>query len=199
MKYEYPKELQKILTFFKKLPGVGSKTAERFAFEILSWGKEELTFFSETIQKAKEQIQNCEECGALKETSCPFCSSSSRNKEILCVVSSAKEIFLIENTRSYQGLYHVLENLLSPLEGKEEKDVGIESLQKRIEARNIQEILLALDSTLEGDATSLFLKESLKNYSLRFSRLALGIPLGSSLDYVDNATLGRALTNRQML
>ncbi len=199
MNYEYPKGLQKIFTFFKKLPGVGSKTAERFAFELLSWKEEDLSHFSETVKNIKTLITSCKECGALKETLCPFCSSSSRNQEVLCILSSAKEIFLLENTRSYQGLYHVLDNLLSPLEGKEESSIGLEKLIQRIESKNIQEIILALDSTLEGDATALFLKESLKKYSLRFSRLAPGIPLGSSLEYVDNATLARALTYRQAL
>lgn len=196
--YHYPQAFKKILAFFKKLPGIGNKTAERFAFQILQWREEELVDWGNSLSKLKQHIFPCLECGALKELQpCPFCGDPNRDPHILCILSSPREIFLLEQTHSYKGLYHVLENLLSPLEGKDEASLGMEKLLQRIQKRNVREVILALEATLEGDATSLYIKESLKNYPISLSRLAMGIPLGSSLEYIDSGTLSRALIHRQ--
>lgn len=193
----YPEYLLKLISLFRKLPGVGSKTAERFAFHIISWPQEKLEEFSYMLSEIKEKIYYCDACGALKEQDvCGLCNPSARNTEILCVVASIKDVFSIEQTKHYQGLYHVLGGVFSPLEGKFLNEERIDKLKKRVSSLNIKEIIIALDATLEGDATALFLKKELSLFSVKLSRLALGLPMGSSLDFIDEGTLARALSGR---
>jgi recombination protein RecR len=193
-----PNELKIIIQILKKLPGVGSKTAERFAFHMLEWEKNELNIFSNQIQEIALKIENCTECGSIKNQSmCFLCDTTKRDSELLCIVANAKDIFLIEQTSTYQGLYHVLNNLLSPLDGKLIENTEIEKIKNRVVKNKTKEILIAIDSTIEGDATSLFLKHQLTNVCVKFSRMAFGMPLNSSLDYIDEGTLARALLNRQ--
>lgn len=198
---KYPKELNKLIELFKKLPGVGKKTAERYVFDLLNWQEKNLVEFGKTLQNVKLSLSNCLECGALieadgSESKCLFCDNSSREQNSLCIVSSIKDIFVIENTRSFDGLYHVLPQLLSPYENQTITEDMVLQISNRILKHGIKEIILALDSTLEGDATALFLKEHLQSEGLFISRLALGIPMGSSLDFVDEGTLSRALSGR---
>ena len=195
----YPKHLEKMIAYLKMLPGVGFKTAERFAFHLLSWPEETLTNFSKELGELKKELLFCQECGALMENEkCPFCTSSFREKHKLCILSSARDIFLIEKTKSYQGLYHVIESLLSPLEGKTPGNLNIEKIKKRIELLEIKEVILALDSTLEGDTTSLYIKKMLSSLPIKTYRLAFGLPVGSSLEYIDGSTLTRALAGKQV-
>lgn len=195
----YPRELLAIATFLKKLPGVGTKTAERFAFHLLSWQQDDLSKFSSLLEELKEKIIFCSECHSLThESPCLLCKDENRNRTQLCITSSAKEVFSIEGTRSYRGLYHVLGGLLSPLEGKMPEHLNLDTLKTRVDRLGIREIIIALDSTLEGDTTALFLKDKLQSWGLQVSRLAFGVPMGSSLEFVDGSTLARALTSRQL-
>lgn len=193
---QYPDHLLKLISVFKKLPGVGIKSAERFAFHVLDWPQEKLAEMGKTIENAKTLLNHCSECGFLIERSCPLCSDRGRDPTTLCVVASAKDIFLIEQTHEYRGLYHVIGGLLSPLQGTSPSQYALEKLKERVARLGTQELILALDSTLEGDATALFIKKELGSFSLKTSRLALGLPMGSTLEYIDGGTLARALAGR---
>ncbi len=195
---KYPFELTQLIAYLKKLPGVGTRTAERFAFHLLEWPNGELHSFSSLLAQIKKRITPCPECHCLTDNGCcAFCDSSKRNSSQLCIIAAARDAYALEETGSYRGYYHVLGGLLSPIEGKTPEHLNLERLQKRITTLQIKEIIIALDSTLEGDTTSLFLKEQIQGWGLSVSRLAFGIPIGSSLDFVDGGTLARALIGRQ--
>lgn len=194
----YPSHLIKLIQILKKLPGVGARSAERFAFHLIEWKAEDLAEMAKTFLEVPEKIQTCLACGCLKsESECTFCTDSRRlASQVLCIICSPRDVFAIEETKEYKGLYHVLGGLLSPLNGFGPDRLSLETLKKRIEAHSIQEVVIALDSTLEGDATALYLKRELSAYPLQISRLAFGLPVGSSLDYVDGGTLARAFSGR---
>ncbi len=193
---KYPKDLHALIAILKKFPGVGAKTAERFAFHLLSWPKEDKQFLSNLLEAIQKSIIPCQECGALRDSSsCPFCVRFSPH---LCIVSSPKDIYAVEETKIYQGLYYVLPRLLSPIEGKTLTDTDLHHLQQYIQSHQVKEVILALDSTLEGDTTSLFLKQHLAIWNIAITRLAFGLPVGSSLEYIDGTTLARALSARQI-
>ncbi|HEY2810576.1 MAG TPA: recombination mediator RecR [Rhabdochlamydiaceae bacterium] len=193
----YPTALQQLIAFFKKLPGVGTKTAERYAFHLLSWPSSELAGLSSIIAHLKEAITQCPECRCFMEkNACAFCADPARDPSQICIIISPKDAYVIEDTRSFKGLYHVLGSLLSPIEGKSVEHLQLDRLKKRVEAHPIKEIIIALDSTIEGDTTSLYLRECLLQWGLNVSRLAFGLPLGSSLDFVDGGTLARAIMGR---
>lgn len=196
----YPQALLTLIAHLKKLPGVGRKTAERFAFELLNWPPSSIQEFSAHLKTLKETIQTCTTCGCLKEEGpCYFCDSTRRDPTALCIISSPKDAYLFEETASYKGLYHVLGALLSPLDGKHPEDLQIERIIKRMREHPIKEVIIALDATLEGDTTALFLKEKLTPLEVPITRLALGLPIGSTLDYIDQSTLAQALAGRQTL
>ncbi|KPK31952.1 MAG: recombination protein RecR [Chlamydiae bacterium SM23_39] len=193
----YPKKILTLISFLKKLPGVGFKTAERFAFELIKWNKEELKSLANILYNIKETLKKCTTCGCLKEEDhCYFCDIKLRNNDIICIISSEKDAFSIEEIGAYKGLFHVV-SLISPIEGFQKDDNNVDNLKKRIINNNIKEVIIALDSTLEGDATSLFLKNKLKNLNIKISRLAFGLPIGSSLEYIDKTTLAKAFFGRQ--
>lgn len=196
----YPQALTTLIAYFKKFPGVGTKTAERFAFHLLEWPEEEIKKISHLLAEIKNKIKNCPSCHCLKETeTCPFCDDQKRDSSQLCIIASAKEAFAFEETRVYRGLYHVIGGLLSPMDGRMPEHLHLEKIKERVDHLKVQEIIIALDSTLEGDTTALFLKEHLQQWGLKVSRLAFGLPMGSSLDFVDGGTLTHALTARQLL
>ncbi len=192
-----PPPIQKMIAQLRKLPGVGAKTAERYAFRLIEWNAESLDLFSQTISSLSKEIGHCPTCHCLKgDKTCEFCDITKRDPQALCIVSYAKDIYPIEETHVFKGLYHVLGGVFSPLQGQNIEKIDVQKIKNRIELHNIKDVILALDSTLEGDATALFLKEEMKNWNLSISRLAFGIPLGSALDYVDPGTLTRALLGR---
>ncbi|MBX9924258.1 MAG: recombination mediator RecR [Rhabdochlamydiaceae bacterium] len=194
---KFPHPIQKFIMQLRKLPGVGAKTAERYAFEMLSWEPEAVQLFSQALQSLQVEIQTCSHCCCLKgETECDYCNPTKRDSSLLCIVSSAKDIYPIEETRIFRGMYHVLGAVLSPLHGYNTEQIDIKKIKLRIQSQGVTDVILALDSTIEGDATSLFLKEELQTFPINISRLAFGIPLGSSLDYVDSGTLTRAFLGR---
>lgn len=193
----YPSHLEKLIQTLRKLPGVGSKSAERYAFEMLDWSQEELNKMGRIIAEIPEKISKCLSCGCLKsESECHFCQPKREEPKVLCILAYPKDAFAIESTHEYKGLYHVLGKLLSPLDGITPSDLEIPKLLDRIEKHEIKEVILALDSTLEGDATALYLKRVLQERPVQVSRLAFGIPMGSSIDYVDGGTLARAFAFR---
>lgn len=194
---KYPAHLLRLIDVLRKLPGVGTKSAERFAFEMISWPKAKLEEMAEVIQSTPHQLKHCQECGCLSAAGgCDFCASASIRNPILCIVAMPRDVFAVESTHEFKGLYHVLGALLSPIDGTGPEKLDIEKLKRRITNLNIEELIIALDSTLEGDATALYLKQELESLNLRISRLAFGLPMGSSLDYVDGGTLARALSAR---
>ncbi len=194
----YPQELARLISLLRKLPGVGGKTAERFAFQLLNWKEAELGQLSQLLQDLKSHIIPCSDCHCLTDQGrCLFCDPLCRDQTKLCIIASARDAYSIDETGAYKGLYHVLGGLLSPIHGTTLSQLDLEGLLRRIHALKIKEVILALDSTLEGDTTSLFLKEQIQHLGLPVSRLAFGIPMGSSLDFVDGGTLARALTGRQ--
>ncbi len=194
----YPIHLNKLIEVLKRLPGVGTKSAERFAFHMLSWPDDHLQEMGQVISDVPDQVQTCPECNCLAnlQQPCSFCHNETRDRHIICLVASPRDAFAIERTREYKGLYHVLGGLLSPIDGRGPETLALHRLIHRIEQYNITEMVIALDATLEGDATALYLKQALAGHQLNISRLAFGLPLGSSLDYVDGDTLARALSGR---
>lgn len=196
-----PTHLSTLIALLKKLPGVGSRTAERFAFHLLEWSENDIENFSSHIRTIKEKIHHCPECRCLMEVQrCFFCQSPSRDMQQMCIVSSPKDVFAIEGTGAYRGIYHVISGLLSPLERRGTQTLDLEKLMARISQLDVKEVVIALDSTIEGDATGLYLKQQLERLDgVRVSRLAHGIPLNSTIDFIDGGTLVKALTGRQTL
>lgn len=193
-----PSSLATLIAYLKRLSGVGSRTAERFAFELLSWPQGDIEKFGALLQTIQSELPACTICGCLAQGGvCSFCTSPTRDRSSLCILASPKDTFAMEGTRSYRGLYHVIEHLLSPLDDRHTHTLRIDRIQARIEELGIKEIIIALDSTLEGDATTLYLKKQLETLPVSVSRLAFGIPVGSSLEYIDTGTLARALQGRR--
>lgn len=194
---KYPIHLLKLIDVLKQLPGVGTKSAERFAFEMIDWNQAQLKQMAEVISETHSELRHCVECGCLADTdACPFCEQAQYRAHALCVVAAPRDVFAIEATHEYKGLYHVLGALLSPIDGIGPEKLNIDALKQRIAVHQIGEVVIALDSTLEGDATALYLKQELAALNIHVSRLAFGLPMGSSLDYVDGGTLARALSAR---
>lgn len=194
---KYPSHLVKLIEVLKRLPGVGSKSAERFAFDMLQWQSAQLQEMADIIAQTPERLRHCETCGCLMgDLPCTFCDGARMSSGTLCVIASPRDVFAIEATREFRGSYHVLGGLLSPMEGRGPESLHLPALLTRIAQGAIREVILALDSTLEGDATALYLKNALERFPLVVSRLAFGLPMGSSLDYVDGGTLARALSGR---
>lgn len=195
----YPPHLLKLIEYFKKFPGIGAKSAERLVFEMINWTEDQLHQFSVAIQETKQRLNSCSDCGALiGEIACSYCNDKNRDETKLCVVAFPKDLFLIDATRQYRGRYHVIGGVISPLDQLHLDDVRVAGLKRRIEGSFIKEIILALDSTIEGDATALYLKKALSDTGLPISRLAFGLPMGSSFDYIDGGTLTRALEGRSL-
>lgn len=194
----YPKTLLQLFSYLKKFPGVGNTTAMRFAFSLLKWQDTDLQSLGTLISTLKKTIQNCPICGCISNiTNCSFCDKEKRNCDMICIISSPKDAFAIDSTKTYNGLYHVIDHLLSPMQGYDIESLKLPQLGKRISELNIKEVIIALDSSLEGDATTLFLKSKLNN--VKITRLAFGLPVGSSLEYVNSSTLAKALSGRQHL
>ena len=193
----YPSHLAKLITALRQLPGVGSKTAERYAFHLLDQSLGRLEDLAHVIREIPNQLSNCTSCGCLVSFDpCRFCDSDRRSNETICVVAAPKDVYAVEETRQYHGFYHVLGGHLSPLKGKGPETLTISHLFSRLEQLPVKEIIIALDSTVDGDATALYLKQQLENQQVLISRLAFGLPMGSPLEYVDGGTLARALAGR---
>lgn len=182
----------------KKFPGVGGRTAERYAFQVLNWSPSELKEMAHLLENMREYLTKCDCCGCLKEAAkhCMFCEDSRRDPSILCIIASPREAYAIDETRQYMGLFHVL-GVLSPMEGRGPDLLALEKLKKRVIDLSIKEVIIALDSTLEGDTTAHYLRQELGPLSVHVSRLAMGLPMGSSLEFIDGSTLAQAFSGRR--
>ena len=194
----YPNSLKCLIESFKFLPGIGEKTAERLAFSVLELEEEQCEFFAENLINVKEKIHKCARCNVLTEDDmCFVCSDDSRNNHILCVVEDTKNVFLFEKLGMFNGKYHVLEGLISPLDGINPEDIGLDKLIKRIEDEDFKEIIFAFKPSIEGETTSLYIKRILEGMNITITRLASGVPIGADMEYVDSLTLERALNDRK--
>lgn len=183
-----------------KLPGVGKKTAQRLALYILKRNETEVNNLLKSIQELKTKLRFCDRCFNLSEENlCNICKSPKRDSSLLCVVEEASDVIAIEKTNEYNGLYHVLGGVLSPLSGINPDSLKIKELIKRFENEDIKEVILALNPDTEGETTSLYIAKLLKPLNLKVSRIARGLPMGGDLEFADEATIGRALLNRSIL
>jgi len=195
---EYTKPLAQLIEFFQKFPGIGPKSAQRMAFHLLKmpWGEAEK--FSRIIMEAKEKIHYCSVCFNMSASNpCEICSDDRRDKSMICVTAEAKDLIAVEKTREYKGLYHVLQGLISPMDGIGAEDIRIKELLARAADENIKEIILALSPSVEGEATSMYISKLLKPFNIKVSRIAFGIPIGSDLEFADEITLAKAIEGRR--
>lgn len=194
----YPDSLKNLIESFKYLPGIGEKTAERLAFAVLEFDEDQCELFSQSLLDVKSKIKKCSICNALTENDvCFVCSNSLRDNEILCVVDDTKSVFLIEKLGMFNGYYHVLDGLISPLDGVNPEDIGLNKLIERISKDKFKEIILAFKPSIEGETTALYIKKILSDMDVVVSRLASGLPIGADMEYVDKLTLERALIDRK--
>ena len=207
----YPEPLEALIRELKKLPGIGQRTAERLAFHLLSRPKEDVELLREALRAIKAEIVLCRECFNFAEANsrhtetdtdedqralCGICRDPGRDRSVICVVSHPQELWKIEKTGGYQGLYHVLGGLISPLRDVHPEDLHIEELMARLHRGGVREVILALDPTVEGEHTSLYLARQIKPLGITTTRIAQGVPIGRDLEFTDEATLSRALQGR---
>lgn len=195
----YPESLEKLINYYKKLPGIGEKNAERLALATLNFKEEDLDKFSESLKNIKK-IHKCSICGHLTENEiCNICSDSSRNKNLICVIEDYKSVFSFEKAGNYKGVYHVLNGLISPADNIGPDNINLSSLVKRVEEAEKPELILALKSTIEGETTTLYIKKIFEKKNVLISRLSYGIPMGAEIDYLDIITLDKALEDRKKI
>lgn len=194
----YPDSIRNLIESFKYLPGIGEKTAERLAFAVLDLEEEQTELFSESLVGVKKKIHYCSKCNSLTENDlCFVCSDLTRDKRILCVVEDIKNVFLFEKLGMFHGYYHVLNGLISPLDGINPEDIGIDKLLDRITCDGFEEIIFAFKPSIEGETTALYIKKVLSGMNVIVTRLASGVPIGADMEYVDSLTLERALKDRK--
>ena len=196
----YPKSIASLIEHFQKFPSVGPKSAQRMAFYLLRMPKSEVEKFAQSMLDAKENTKTCEICFNLSSTSpCEICTSPQRDKSTICVVAETKDLIAIEKTNEYKGLYHVLQGLISPMDGIGADDIRIKELLNRLTDENVKEVILALSPSVEGEATSLYLNTLIKPFGIKISRIAFGLPVGADLEYADEITIAKAIEGRREL
>ena len=194
----FPAALEALIDQFARLPGVGRKSAQRLAFYIMNLPEEEALAFANAITEAKESVHVCPQCQNLTDAAlCNLCQSTRRDPGTVCVVADPKDVLAIERAREFNGLYHVLHGVISPLNHVGPDDVKINELTKRVAQGEIREIIMATNPDTEGEATAMYIARLLKPFGVRVTRLAYGVPVGGNLEYADDATLLRALEGRQ--
>ena len=193
-----PDSLDRITQQFAKFPGIGRKTAQRMAFQLLEWDKHDVQQLGDVITGSVEKLTQCSTCNLITEADpCPVCQDTRRDDAILCIVEDSKDVVAIEETSRFNGRYHILGGVLSPLEGVGPDQLNIQNLMSRLEA--VDEVIIAMNPSVEGETTSLYLARLLQERDIRVTRLARGIPSGGDLEYIDGVTLGRALDERHEL
>lgn len=193
----YPKTIKDLIECFKKLPGIGEKTAERLALSTLDLDDEIIDLFKQSLENTKIKIKRCKKCNNLSEEElCEICKMKNRDINTICVVEDVKNVMILEKIGTYRGLYHVLDGLISPLDGINPEDINISSLIERIKNENITEVILALKPSIEGETTSLYISKLLENKNVKITKLAHGIPIGVDMEYIDALTLEMALEDR---
>lgn len=198
MDQQYPSQLlEKAVSEFSKLPGIGRKTALRLVLHLLRQSEDEVCNFTQAIEKMKKEVKYCRVCHNISDADiCPICSDPHRDASIVCVVENVQDVMAVENTQQFHGLYHVLGGIISPMDGIGPNDIEIDSLEKRVEQGGIQEVIFALSSTMEGDTTNFYISRKLAHTGVRLSVIARGISVGDELEYTDEVTLGRSILNR---
>ena len=195
-----PNSVERLINEFARLPGIGPKTASRLTFFLLRANDEQSMTLARALSDLKKQTELCSSCWNITENDpCPICSAFDRDQITLCVVEEPMDVLAIERSRAFNGRYHVLHGVISPVEGIGPDDIKIDELIRRVEDESFEEIIIATNATLEGDSTALYLQRRLAPYSLKLTRLARGLPVGGDLEYTDEITLGQALEGRQEL
>lgn len=190
--------VQKLIEEFEKLPGIGRKTAQRLAFHVLNLPEERVVGFAKALVDAKRKIKDCSICHNLTDTDpCRICSSEKRDHSVICVVQNSRDVVALERVREYKGLYHVLNGLISPLDGTGPDDINIKSLIKRVAHGKVSEVILATSPTVEGEATAVYIARILKPLGVKTTRIAQGISVGGDLEYADEVTLYKSLEGRR--
>lgn len=198
---QYPSQLlEKAVDELTRLPGVGRKTALRFALHILRDTTDDVDVFVDSISRLRHDVKYCKVCHNISDTDvCSICSNERRDASIICVVENIQDVLAIENTQQFNGLYHVLGGIISPIDGVGPNDLEIDSLVERVKTNDVQEVILALASTMEGDTTNFYISRKLKDTQVKLSVIARGISVGDELEYTDEITLGRSILNRTAL
>lgn len=197
----YPEEFQELMDNFKNLPGIGDKSAERYVYAIDNLETEKVEKFAKSLNDFKKNIKRCSICGHITNKDiCSICSSDARDKSLICVVEDSKSVFMFEKTGKFNGVYHVLGGLISPIDEVNPDDININSLINKRINENVKEIIIALNPSVEGDMTSLYIQKLLeKNDKIKLSRLSYGIPVGADIEYLDPLTIIRAIDDRKFL
>lgn len=194
----FTRPLAKLIEEFQKFPGVGPKSAQRMAFYVLDMNQEAAETLAHSILDAKEKVKHCTVCFNLSaQDPCEICADDRRDRQTICVVAEPRDLIALERTREFKGLYHVLTGLISPLEGRGPEQLSIRELINRIPTDNVKEVILAINPTVEGDATVLYMSQLIKPLSVKVTRIAFGLPVGADLEYADDVTLSRALEGRR--
>ncbi len=194
----FPAALERLTEQFSRLPGIGRKSAQRLAFYLLSLPEDEVNAFAEAISAAKGSVQCCAVCQNLTDREvCAICSSETRDKSTICVVSDPRDVAAIERSHEYKGLYHVLFGAISPMNHTGPEDLKIKELVSRVSAGGVEEVIMATNPDTEGETTALYIARLLKPFGIKITRLAYGVPVGASLEFADDATLGRAMEGRR--
>ncbi|MDY3238636.1 MAG: recombination mediator RecR [Anaerovoracaceae bacterium] len=197
---QYPKPLEILINELSKLPGIGGKTAQRLAFHILSLEDKEAEQLAGSILRAKREMRYCSVCGNLTDTDpCRICSDPARRQDVICVVESPRDVAAMERIREYNGLYHVLHGVISPMEGIGPEDINLKSLIARLQASDVKELIVATNPNIEGEATAMYIARLIKPAGIKVSRIAHGIPVGGDLEYADEVTLLKSLEGRRQL
>lgn len=197
---KYPDTIQNLIECFKKFPSIGEKTAERLALSALNLDDDVINLFSDSLKNIKTKIKRCKLCNNYTENDiCVICNDKNRNKDLLCIVENPKDINLIEKNNIFDGYYYVLSNLISPSNGFDVSKINIDNIIDIIKQNEIKEVILAIKPSVEGETTSMYISKVLQNSGVIVSRIALGIPIGAEIDYVDALTLEMALENRKVI
>ena len=195
---DFAEPIARLIEEFKKLPGIGQKTAQRLAYNVLRRGREDAERLSRAIMDVKEKIRYCSRCNNLSDQDpCSYCASPNRTPEIICVVEEPNDILSIEKTREYHGQYHVLHGVLSPINGIGPDDLRLKNLIARLKEGTVKEIILATNPNVEGEATAIYVSKLIKPLGVKVSRIALGVPVGSDLEFADEVTMSKALEGRR--
>lgn len=197
---QYPKPLAKLINELSKLPGIGSKSAQRLAFHILALEDREAEQLAEAVLTAKKEMKYCSVCGNLTDQDpCSICSDPSRREDLICVVESPRDVMAMERIREFNGLYHVLHGVISPMEGIGPEDINLKALIQRLQTSDIKELIIATNPNIEGEATAMYIARLIKPAGIKVTRIAHGIPVGGDLEYADEVTLLKSLEGRREL
>lgn len=197
---QYPRQLNKLIKEIAKLPGIGNKSAQRLAFHILDMGEGEAEELANTILETKRTLKYCSVCGDITDQDpCSICTDMHRRQDIICVVESPRDVMAMERTGAYDGLYHVLHGVISPMDGIGPQDINLASLIKRLQENDVKELILATNPNIEGEATSLYIARLVKPAGIKVTKLAHGLPVGGDLEYADEVTLLKSFEGRNEL